>query len=381
MIDEYHKEYARFKSFWEKDIYPEVFDVVIVGAGFTGLHTALSLKERAPQINIVILEAAVRHGSASTRNAGFICFGSPTEIISDLNLMGRENVVSLVKDRYKGIQKLKQRLSSSEVRWNWDGTCEVLERGQSIESNNLSLVNEVINEATGIPDAYQMVDPGVYGLKCDGPVLRSKNEGAMHPGLAVRVLENLCLQKGMTIIHQCAVQDWCKDDSRIIVDTTIGQFFCEKLVLATNAFFQSSKDTQLVRPAKNQVYVTNSVKHGLKGTYHMNEGYVYFRPVGDRILIGGGRHLESGKDEGVDFNPEIESYLLQVVHDYICPNQDIYFEHQWLGHIGVGPQKMPVVKEIEKNIFIGVRLSGMGVALAPIIGERLTSMIVGKNND
>ena len=63
-------------SFWEKDSYYADTDIVIIGAGLMGLWSAYELKKAAPSLSITILEKNATPLGASTRNAGFACFGS-----------------------------------------------------------------------------------------------------------------------------------------------------------------------------------------------------------------------------------------------------------------------------------------------------------------
>jgi cation diffusion facilitator CzcD-associated flavoprotein CzcO len=72
-------------SFWEKSLYFESLDFTIIGAGIVGLSTAIFLKEKFPRSKILILERGYLPSGASTKNAGFACFGSPTELYDDLS--------------------------------------------------------------------------------------------------------------------------------------------------------------------------------------------------------------------------------------------------------------------------------------------------------
>ena len=71
-------------SFWEKRSYFNGVDIAIIGAGIVGMTTALNLKKRKPNLKILVLERGYLPSGASTKNAGFACFGSPSELKSDL---------------------------------------------------------------------------------------------------------------------------------------------------------------------------------------------------------------------------------------------------------------------------------------------------------
>ena len=86
-------------SFWEQKQYFTNIDVVIVGSGIVGLSAALSLKEKSPKINILIVESGALPSGASTKNAGFACIGSISELIDDLKKREEEEVFALVEKR------------------------------------------------------------------------------------------------------------------------------------------------------------------------------------------------------------------------------------------------------------------------------------------
>ena len=86
-------------SLWERESFYSTQDVIIVGGGFMGLWTALSLKQKNRLLKITILEKNITPLGASTRNAGFSCFGSPTEILSDIENLGLNETLEIVKMR------------------------------------------------------------------------------------------------------------------------------------------------------------------------------------------------------------------------------------------------------------------------------------------
>ena len=94
-------------SFWMKDaLQKRTFDGVIIGAGIAGLTTALLIKKRNPRMEIAVLEAGSRPVGASVRNAGFACFGSPGELLMDMEESGEEQVNARVFQRLEGLRML-----------------------------------------------------------------------------------------------------------------------------------------------------------------------------------------------------------------------------------------------------------------------------------
>ena len=76
-------------SFWEHDAMLHA-DFIVIGGGIIGLQTAIELREREPTASVVLLERGLLPSGASSRNAGFACFGSLTEILGDIEALGEE---------------------------------------------------------------------------------------------------------------------------------------------------------------------------------------------------------------------------------------------------------------------------------------------------
>ena len=70
-------------SFWERKAFFEGIDFTIIGAGIVGYSTAIQIKEKYPNARVLILEKGYLPSGASSKNAGFACFGSPTELFDD----------------------------------------------------------------------------------------------------------------------------------------------------------------------------------------------------------------------------------------------------------------------------------------------------------
>ena len=102
-------------SYWELKTWLNNVDYTIVGSGIVGLSTALHLKKKLPKAKIVILEKGLFPQGASTKNAGFACFGSLSEILQDLESHTTDEVVELVNQRHQGLQLLRHTLGDDAL--------------------------------------------------------------------------------------------------------------------------------------------------------------------------------------------------------------------------------------------------------------------------
>jgi glycine/D-amino acid oxidase-like deaminating enzyme len=154
-------------------------------------------------------------------------------------------------------------------------------------------------------------------------------------------------------------------------------FSTKKVLFATNGF-ANELTGGAVKPARAQVLVTEPIKNlDIKGTFHLDRGYYYFRNIGDRILLGGGRNLDFDKENTIEFEQTeiVQNKLEQLLKEVILPNQDFKVAHRWSGIMGIGNSKNPIVSQLSENVYCGVRLGGMGVAIGSLIGTELADLI------
>ena len=102
-------------SYWELREWFSDIDFTVVGSGIVGLNCAIELKKKHPKARVLLLEKGMLPQGASTKNAGFACFGSLSELIDDLNTHTEEEVFNLVDRRWKGVQLLRKNLGDTKI--------------------------------------------------------------------------------------------------------------------------------------------------------------------------------------------------------------------------------------------------------------------------
>ena len=115
-----------------------------------------------------------------------------------------------------------------------------------------------------------------------------------------------------------------------------------------------------------------------KGCFHHDKGFYYFRNIGNRILLGGARNTDFETEETDQFgqNPAILDSLKHFLYKHLASPDKTKIQFQWSGIIGLGSIKLPIIKALTPRLFVGVRCSGMGIALASMIGEELTDLVL-----
>src|SRR3954451_21719353 len=144
-------------SIWEKESFFAERNVIIIGAGLCGLWCAHHLIITNPKLKILILDKGIIPAGASTRNAGFACFGSPTELLCDARIMGTERMWQIAEMRYKGIQKIKQHFNADVIEFEACGGFECLQKEKhDIEElrEKLAWLNKGMHAITGEKETF-----------------------------------------------------------------------------------------------------------------------------------------------------------------------------------------------------------------------------------
>ncbi|GAA4331727.1 FAD-dependent oxidoreductase [Flaviaesturariibacter amylovorans] len=373
-------------SIWEQESFLAPADVLIVGGGFAGLWSAWHLRRRYPKASIVVLERDLIPMGASTRNAGFACFGSAGELVADAKALGNDRMLELVELRYRGLQQIEKNLTAARIDLDWCGGYELFEEGviSSEElAGQLEVLNILLKPLTGARRTFRDVSHKIprFGFGATTHLVRNKAEGSLHSGKLVRALQKSLQQNDVQLLHGVAAGAIHADASLVTVTTSAGfDLKARHVLLCNNTAARHLLPELQVTPARGQVLLTSPIE-GLawQGTFHADEGYYYFRNLGNRVLLGGARNKAceaETSDERVTtelIQGELERFLDSVV----LPGRkgDYTIEHRWSGIMGMGTEKTPCVRTLDNRVHAAVALGGIGVAAAPEVGRRAARLI------
>lgn len=366
-------------SIWELDTFYRKRDIVIIGAGFSGLWTAIVVKEKYPEKSVLIVERNAIPLGASTRNAGFACFGSLTEIIADSEKMGWEQTLKLIKMRFEGLQKIRHYFKNDEIDFELEGGYEIVNNEEPL--THIDSVNEKLKTITGLDKTYSLKQNKIkeFGLAKSEFLIENPCEGSLHSGKLLQKLLEKCHELKVEFLFGTEVLkiEERTEDAEVYLygDVSVK---AGKVIYCTNAFTSKFLEKENIVPARGQVLLTEPIDGlKLKGTFHYDEGYYYFRNLGNRILLGGGRNQDFKTEETIAFETTVflQNHLENFLREVVLPHKDFKIALRWSGIMAMGLEKTPIVKQISERQFCAVRLSGMGVALAPEIGEEIAKMI------
>ena len=364
-------------SYWEQKTWLNNIDYAVVGSGIVGLSTALHLKIKQPNSKIIILEKGLFPQGASTKNAGFACFGSLSEILKDLESHTESDVLELVGQRHKGLQLLRSTLGDDALSYQQLGGYELfLEKDELMFdtcSQNMKEVNSLLKSVFKA-DVFSKVSNHFNFSRIQNQYIRNQFEGQIDTGKMMQALIKRVQELGVIILNNTKVERYFEHSDKIEIKTTHFELSALKLIFTTNGFAKQLINED-VQPARAQALITKPLKNlQIKGTFHLDCGYYYFRNVDNRILLGGGRNLDIKGETTTKLaeTEKIQQSLENILKYTILPKIDFKIEQRWSGIMGVGSQKKPIVKQLSNHVYCGVRMGGMGVAIGSLIGKEVS---------
>jgi len=367
-------------SIWEKETFYAHKNIIIAGSGLVGLWSAWYLKKAAPHAKILVVERGIIPTGASTRNAGFACIGSATELLADARNNGEQSMLEIVAMRYEGLQRIKKVFSNKEIDFERLGGYELITDTQYTRlkqlKNDLGWLNIVLRKAIKDQKTFRIADKKIkdFGFKQTSHLIESRMEAQLHSGKLLQALLRKVQALGVTVMTQTEVLGFEKVNNKINVRTNLPfTLSADQLLICTNGFANQLLPKIDVVPVRGQVLVTSPVKKlAFKGAFHFDEGFYYFRNLSNnRVLLGGARNkaLDSEQSSELITTDIVQEELERFLKEVILPKQKYTIEHRWSGIMGMGSDKFPIIKRLEKNVYCAVRMSGMGVALSPVVGD------------
>lgn len=367
-------------SYWELKQYFTEFDLIVIGAGIVGLSSAISYKNKNKKAKILILERGLLPNGASTKNAGFACFGSSSELLDDLSKNNSETIWETVLMRWQGLQILRKRLGDKGIDLNLWGGYELFDSKENkIKSlEKIKDLNKEIYHHLGLKNCFSEYPKNNFGFKNTKGIILNKYEGQIDTGLMMQNLLLLAQKKGITVLNNIEIKAINDLGGKVELKSINGVFKAKKVVVATNGFANELLKINNIKPARAQVLITKPISQlKIKGTFHYQEGYYYFRNIKNRLLFGGGRNINFKKEatSEIGLNSKIQNHLDYLLKTMILPNTAFEIEHRWSGIMGVGNEKKPIIKPISNNVIAAVRMGGMGIAIGSKVGEIVAKIL------
>lgn len=371
-------------SYWEKSSFLADADYVIVGAGIVGLFAAITLKKAQPLARVVLLERSFLPSGASTKNAGFACFGSISELIEQEQTCSKREFLSVIQQRWQGLNLLISTLGAEQIAFEPCGgyelfTPEESELYQACRAK-INYYNDLLQEHIGASTPiFSIADERIkeFGFKGIEHLIFNAYEGKIDAGKMMQTLIAKARSLGVEIFFGAEVLAYQTQNKQVKISGAHFEINAKKILIATNAFAKQLIPNLSIVPGRGQVLITKPIQNiKFNSTFHYQKGYFYFRNIDNRILIGGGRNLFFEQEESTEMHntENILSSLKILLSDKICPDQPIEIDYAWSGIMAFGEQLQPIIEKIAEGVFVAVRCNGMGIAMGSKTGESLAKL-------
>jgi gamma-glutamylputrescine oxidase len=355
-------------------------DVCVVGAGFTGTATALSLAERV--YSVALVEANRVGWGASGRNGGQLINGlGGLEKIRRKHGDGIADVLHNL--RWSGNDIIRERIAKYDIQCDLkDGYLEVATNSKQVRYLDEYAADRALHpsghdyEIWDREKTRDMLGTDAYrgGFVC-------YRDGHLHP-------LNLCIGEaraahnlGVQIFEQSPVTD-ITHGKRPRVETANGYVEADSVVLAGNAYsqFEPKHLSNLVFPAGSYIIATEPLNEDLAKSINkkdvavcdLNEVVDYYRLSADKRLLYGGACNYSGRDP-----KNIKSFILPRLLKVYPQLKDVRIEYEWGGKIGVVLRRIPTLGRINNNVYYCQGFSGHGVCPTHVMGEVMADAVAG----
>jgi glycine/D-amino acid oxidase-like deaminating enzyme len=355
--------------------------VAVVGAGFTGLSTALHLAERG--IDVVVLEAGQPGWGASGRNGGQVNPGlkyEPSEITRDFGEDLGRRMVALSGAAPQGVFDLIERHQiSAEARRG--GTMRAAFTEKNVRAIHAAAAEQIALGAPMEPqDAAGMArltgTPRYLGGSLD------RRGGSVNPLGYARGLAQAAINAGAAIHGGTQVTSVRKDGLRWVLETPGGAVTAERIVLATNGYTDGlwPKLRQTVVPVFSAIAATEELPEEIARTilpeggvlYEIASLTVYYRlDVSGRLLMGG-RSISRDRSDPARF-----TRLTRYGERLFPAIKGLGWAYFWNGQLAITPDHYPHLHEPAPGVIAALGYNGRGVAMATAMGGEIARRILG----
>lgn len=367
-------------------------DICIIGAGFTGLSTAIHLKEKDPSLRVVVLESSVAGVGASGRNAGFSMrlFG----ITMELTKMRYGKKKTKEADAYMvdAVNYLEDIINKYQI------DCDYIRDGMITVATNPHQLKQLekemkIAEDIGLKNLKWLDQKETQSLVHSPTYLGSRYDNTcalLQPAKLARGLALTAEKLGVKIYERTEVQD--VDLALSIVTTAGASVRAGKILFAANAysgFFKKLNKKQL------PIYTYITLTEPLSPEQQEQLGWMqrvgiedarnylhYYRLTPDnRLLMGGSDALYYyGGGLNRDKNEVLNKRLQQHVLETFPQLKGVRFTHHWGGPISASLDLVPVIGKLAPNAWYSMGCIGHGVSLTNYNGLTLSELLLGEQS-
>ena len=375
-------------SYWldkSKEVGKKNYDVVVIGAGISGLSTAYWLNQEDPNLKVAIVEKHQVGSGATGRNAGFVTCGSVEHFNRMVGKFGEKNALDIWNFAEENLTLLKDHIIKGDNKF-----ADFVERGTyslAAEEAEFKELKEVakLMEKFNIPvESFNQQDiEKQVGAKEFVGGIKYMRDAEVDP---VRLLQQMQTRFKADIFENTQViETIATDGGTRIVRTDNGDFECDLVVACANGYSPTLSKffDEKIYPTRGQILVTEPCPQFMDAPCYANFYLDYFRqlPTGE-VLIGGFRQLEKETETGYSdhITDVIQDSLHNFINKHLPSTKDKKILHRWSGVMGFSQDGNPMVGSLpdDNQFFFVGGYTGHGIGMAFRTCKSLVDCIFGK---
>lgn len=365
-------------------------DVCIVGAGYTGLWTALHLLRQDPTLRVVLVERDVAGAGASGRNGGWCSALFPTS----WHRMGRDASRESVVAMQRSLEDSVDEVGRSGIACDYaKGGSMALIRSQAQLARAKAELSEARSWGFG-PDTLDLLDGPETNARLRATrvlgAVTTEHCAALHPAKLVRGLVAAVVEIGGVLHEHTAALGI--DQGRVV--TEHGTVTADVVLLAVEGYTaQLPGHRRDLAPVYSLMLATEPLSAAIweqiglddRATFtderHLT---IYGQRTADGRLAFGGRgapyHFGSRVDPSYENVPKVHEALQQTLVDLFPVLRGTQITHRWGGNLGVPRDWYPSVGfDRATGMAWAGGYIGDGVATANLAGRTVADLVLGQD--
>jgi glycine/D-amino acid oxidase-like deaminating enzyme len=372
-------------------------DVAIVGGGFTGLWTALALRERAPRLSVALIEASLCGSGASGKNGGKV-HGYWASLGGMEASLGADAALAVARAGTRAQDAIRRFATAPgrDVWWRESGNVRV--SASPAQDAKVEACTATARRL-GVPDTARALSPAEVATYCRSPVFRGgvyMPEGAnVHPARLARALRQAAIEAGVAVYENTPLTG-LDTGSPNRLRTPDGQILSREVVLATNTGLAGRREISphvsvfssyalMTEPAPEKLREIGWT--GEEGLADMRMFVHYFRTTIDgRVLMGSGSGPISYNGDALDpaltLDAASAARAERGLRRLLPGLGDVRVAKVWGGGIDVSSDRLPFFRTLPgTRVHYGCGYSGHGVNPTYIGGQSLASLVLGEQDE
>ena len=372
-------------------------DLCIVGAGYTGLWTAILAKEQNPEREVILLEQRETGAGASGRNGGFCSYSLTHGFMNGYNRFKDEMAIieGMGRENLDGIEATIKKYGI-ECDFEWNGELRV-----AIEAWQMESMIEEAGLRNSFGDSVELLDQNQIQARVKSPLYKGAlwdpdGTALVDPARLVWGLERVCIKLGVKIYENTHVEWLERTNSGMIVHTPYGSVNAQKIALATNVFKSLVRrahkyvvpvyDFQLVTQPLTTEQLDSIGWKGREGLSDAGNQFHYYRMTKDNEILWGGYdaiyNFRGKVRQEYESDAQTYAHLAAAFLETFPQLQGIKFTHGWGGAIDTCSRFSPFWgKAYRGRVAYVMGYTGLGVASTRFGAQVMLDLLDGIDNE